>query len=61
MKTFPKVIYVKQEQDGDDEYLVAGADVGILAEMSEKVTVARYQLMDRGVVESRVDYTPIAK
>jgi len=61
MPKFPKVIFVKREQDGDESYLIADENGGLFAETSEPVTVARYELKDKGVIKRSADYTPLAK
>lgn len=52
---FPETIFVKQEQDGDDAYLLASADPSDLMERNVAVLAAEYKLVRAGVViESKV-------
>lgn len=51
MKALPKVIFVKREQDGDATYLLAGETQRELAEMNERITVGKYQLIETAKVE----------
>jgi len=48
---FPKVLYVKTEKDSAVTYFVADADAASLVEMGEKITVAKYQLVEVGEAE----------
>jgi len=41
---FPKTIYVKQEQDGDDWFLIAGSDPGAISESEGTIIVGKYKL-----------------
>lgn len=41
---FPRVIYVKKEQDRDSEYLVADASAAAHAEINGEVEIAIYNL-----------------
>lgn len=50
MKAYPKKIYVVQEKDGDETYLVASEDAGTLAEKGVAVPAAEYVLFRAGVV-----------
>ena len=55
LKAFPKEIYVKQETDGEDTYLVASADPSTLVDAGFAVPAAKYALVQAGVViESKV-------
>lgn len=55
-KKFPKTLYVKVEEDSGTSYFVADEDASILAERSEKVTVATYQLVrtDKIILVSQI-------
>ena len=57
---FPKSILVKQDQDGDDTFLIAGT-AEELSESGEKVKVARYVLAGEGIVHNYSDYIEGAK
>lgn len=46
MKKFPKTLYVKTEKDGAETWFVADANAASLVEMGEKITVAKYQLVE---------------
>ena len=48
--SFPEMIFVKQENDGDDVYLVASMDPSDLAEKGVAVPAAEYVLKRAGVV-----------
>ena len=45
MPKFKSTIYVKQEADGKNRYLVASDDLMDLAEMGESIQVAVYELV----------------
>lgn len=47
---FPATLYVKQEQDGDDSYLIASGNPSDLVELGVAVPAAEYQLVRAGVV-----------
>jgi hypothetical protein len=47
---FPKKIYVKVEQDGDETYLVASEDPSDLMEKGVAVPAAEFSLSREGVV-----------
>jgi hypothetical protein len=44
MAKFPKVLYVKREEDGDDTYFIAVEDTIGHAELKDPVVVGRYIL-----------------
>lgn len=44
MPKFKSTIYVKQEVDGKNQYLVASDDLMDLADMGESIQVAVYEL-----------------
>ena len=44
MKAFPKTLYVKQEEDSVESYLLASADPAEHAEVGGKVRVGIYDL-----------------
>lgn len=53
---FPETLYVKQEHDGDETYIVAAATPGALAETGVAVPAAVYELVRAGVViETKVE------
>lgn len=47
---FPETLFVKQEQDGGDTYLVASGDASDLAEKDVAIPAAEYKLVRPGVV-----------
>lgn len=61
MKALPKTLYVKYEQDGDENYLIAGETQRELAEMSETVTVGKYQLIETAKVSMEEKVTVVKK
>lgn len=54
---FPKYLYVKVEEDGDDEYFVATAAPLGHAELDANVEVAKYVRLEIGAVTTRAEYT----
>lgn len=48
---FPKTLFVKVEEDGGMEWFVADDEAVSLAEVGEKVRVARYELVDTSSLE----------
>lgn len=52
MKKFPATLYVVQENQGDETYLVASADPSDLAEKGVAIMAAEYKLVRNGVVIS---------
>lgn len=47
---FPKTLYVKIEEDGDENYFVSFVEIGELAELGETVPVGVYELKGAGEV-----------
>lgn len=52
---FPKTIYVKIEEDGDEPWLNASEDPAAHAEFGESIPIAEYQLVRATVVKSKVE------
>ena len=48
---FPKVLFVKQEEDGDTTYHVPSENLVDLAEKDEKVHIGVYELRETSYVE----------
>jgi hypothetical protein len=55
LKNFPKQLYVKQEQDGEETYLVANEDPAVHAEVNGKVRVGIYDLRVTSTVTARAE------
>lgn len=55
MKNFPKQLYVKQEQEGDETYLIASEDPAAHAEVNGKVRVGIYDLRVTSTVTARAE------
>lgn len=55
---FPETIFVKQENEGDDAYLIADADAGGLTERGIAVPAAEYRLVRVGVVVEATAFEP---
>ena len=57
MKKFPKMLYVKRDQDGSETYFVPQDNVNDVAEMGVTTQVGIYQLVGtqnvRGVAETQ--------
>jgi hypothetical protein len=54
---FPKYLLVREEQDGDDTYLVAASTVQDHIESGEPdIKLARYKLIGTGVVRTHSEY-----
>jgi hypothetical protein len=45
MKEFPEKIYVKKEQDGDCEYLIAGEQPADISESEDTTIAGEYRLV----------------
>jgi hypothetical protein len=45
MSKLPATLYVKSENDGSTEYLVADGDPAALVEMGEKIKIGVYKLV----------------
>jgi hypothetical protein len=54
MKTLPKKLYVKVEQDGDISYFVADAAIDPLVEMNDRVKVGVYELVETYICTGEV-------
>ena len=50
-KNFPKMLYVKTEEDAGTKYFVADDSMEAIAEVGEKIHVALYQLVEVSNVE----------
>jgi hypothetical protein len=57
MKKFPTTLYVKTEKDGASTYFVADANAALLVEMGEKVTIAKYQLVETSEAQGIASFT----
>jgi hypothetical protein len=53
MKRLPKIIYVKREQDGGEEYFVAHEDMDTLVE-DEPTLIAQYELVNQSRWKKKV-------
>jgi hypothetical protein len=60
-KRFPKKIYVKWEDSGDEMFLMAGEDMYGMVEVGSKTTVATYQLVETTEAEMVVSTKPPKK
>lgn len=54
---FPKTIFVKIDGDKGAEFLIAEPDLADLAELGERVSVAKYERVETGVVSADAKYT----
>ena len=54
-KKFPKTMYVRRENDGDNDFFVAEYDLEFHAEIGEKVPVAIYDLVSVETVTAKVE------
>jgi hypothetical protein len=43
---FPNTIYVKIENDGDDDFLIAGVEPSDISEAEDTIEVGEYRLMN---------------
>jgi hypothetical protein len=46
MSKLPVTLYVKAEEDGSTQYLVADGDAAALVEMGEKIKIGVYKLVE---------------
>lgn len=57
MKTLPKDIYVKWEQDGDDYFLIAGETPADISELETSIPAGRYILKENITVVNKTKAT----